>query len=787
MKTTTLVLILFLTGLELWAQTPPATNPPLAPRHRTARLNGATNNAAAAPLARTNAPAPGASATPGMPTAASLAAPGMPTAASLVAPGASAATNASAAAEKEIPAYSYNFEGVDVNQVLEVYAQLVERTLLRASLPGAQIVLKTESPLTKSEAIQALQAVLALNGISLVNIGDKFVKVLPSDQAAGAGAPLDYSSATNLPEMGSYVTHIVQLQHLKPSEVVPIITPFAKLNSIISLDANGVLVIRDYAENVKRMLEMIQQVDVSVPAEYISEVIPIKYAMAEDIAGALNSLGGSGGSTVSFGGSTASGPINGVNTRPGGTTMGGTLGQQNQPNQSRTFGSQTTPGGAPTGGTTFQQRLQSIIQRASSPGGGQQEAIQVFGQAKIIADQRSNSLLVFATAADIEKIKAVVAKLDVLLAQVLIESVVMDVGLNHAWNMGVSVAQNPKTLSPSVPIYGGGGMNNGQTFMHFIQTLTTNFTTIGTNTIPSGPPISTISSPGSGGTNSIFGNNLPGGLSYFGSIGPNWDVALQAAASDSTTTVIQRPRIQTSQAKAASFFVGQTVPYVTGSTYGSAYGNSSSYSQLSVGVELDVTPFINPDGLVVMDIQQEIDDLNGTTHIDNVGDVPNTTKRTLNSEIAVRDRDTILLGGFIRSDKGKTRSGVPFLMDIPLLGNLFTYRTDTKDRSEMVVMIRPTVLKTPELAAAQAIKEEQRLPGISAAAAGDAAYERRMVEAERKTELKRAKSKDRGDGFYTAPTTNSFAPQSKDNGVFNPPPPPNAALDTNSFAPLNPQ
>jgi type II secretory pathway component GspD/PulD (secretin) len=188
-----------------------------------------------------------------------------------------------------------------------------------------------------------------------------------------------------------------------------------------------------------------------------------------------------------------------------------------------------------------------------------------------------------------------------------------------------------------------------------------------------------------------------------------------------------------------------------------------------------------------MDIQQEIDDLNGTTHIDNVGDVPNTTKRTLNSEIAVRDRDTILLGGFIRSDKGKTRSGVPFLMDIPLLGNLFTYRTDTKDRSEMVVMIRPTVLKTPELAAAQAIKEEQRLPGISAAAAGDAAYERRMVEAERKTELKRAKSKDRGDGFYTAPTTNSFAPQSKDNGVFNPPPPPNAALDTNSFAPLNPQ
>ena len=735
MKTTTLVLILFLTGLELGAQTPPSTNLPPPQRRQPARINIATNNAAVAPPARTNAPAPGLPAVPSAPAPAAPAS-ATPAAAPLAEPGASAVTTASQPPEKEIPAYSYNFEGVDVSQVLEVYAQLVGRTLLRAGLPGAQIILKTETPLTKSEAIQALQAVLALNGISLVNIGEKFVKVLPSDQAAGAGAPLDYSSATNLPEMGSYVTHIVQLKYLKPSEMVPVIQPFAKLNSIISLDANGVLVIRDYAENVKRMLEMIQQVDVSVPAEYISEVIPIKYAMAEDIASALNSLGGSGGSTVSFGGSTAASPISGINTRPGGMG-GGSQYQQggNNPNQPRAFGAQTTPGGAPAGGTTFQQRLQSIIQRASSAGG--QDQIQVFGQTKIIADQRSNSLLVFATAADMERIKVVVAKLDVLLAQVLIESVIMDVGLNHSWNLGVSVAQNPKTFQgnstdPRQNIIGAGGMNNSQPFFDFVN-----------------HSISTNSS------SSFFANNLPGGLSYFGNIGPSWDVALQAAAADSTVSVIQRPRIQTSQAKAAAFFVGQTVPYVTGSTYGSAYDNSSSYSQLSVGVELDVTPFINPDGLVVMDIQQEIDDLNGTTHIDNVGDVPNTTKRTLSSEIAVRDRDTIILGGFVRTDKSKSKSGVPLLMDIPLLGNLFTSRIDKKDRSETIVLIRPTVLKTPEVAAAQAVKEERRLPGISAAAVADADNERRQVEAERRAELRRLKTQGHRDDRYNPVSPNT--------------------------------
>jgi general secretion pathway protein D len=729
MKTTTLVLILFLTGLELWAQTPPAPNPAPLQRRRPARFNNATNNAAVVPPGQ---PASGEPAVPGVP------APGQPAASPLAESGASAATNASQPPEKEIPAYSYNFEGVDVNQVLEVYGQLVGRTMLRANLPGAQIILKTETPLTKSEAIQALQAVLALNGISLVNIGDKFVKVLPSDQASGAGAALDYSSATNLPDMGSYVTHIVQLKYLKPSEMLPVIQPFAKLNSIISLDANGVLVIRDYAENVKRMLEMIQQVDVSVPAEYISEVIPIKYAMAEDIANALNSLGGSGGSTVSFGGSAATPSINGV-ARPGGASTGGAAGGYqggNQQNQQRAFGSQTTPGGAPTGGTSFQQRLQSIIQRASS--GGQQEAIQVFGQTKIIADQRSNSLLIFATRADMDRIKAVIEKLDVLLAQVLIESVIMGVDINHSWNLGVSAAQNPKTFHGDATgsnilqnIIGGGGMNNGKSpFYDFLNG------SLGTN-----------SSAVSG---AAFGNSLPSGFSYFGNIGPNWDVALQAAQADSTTTVIQRPRIQTSQAKAASFFVGQTVPYVTGSTYGSAYGNSSSYSQLSVGVELDVTPFINPDGLVVMDINQEVDDISGYTTIDGNA-VPNTNKRTLSSEIAVRDRDTIILGGFVRSDKSKSKSGVPLLMDVPLLGNLFTSRNDSKNRQETIVLIRPTVLKTPELAAAQAVKEQRRLPGISAAAVEDEASERKQVEAERRAELRNLKAQARQGGHSDMP------------------------------------
>ena len=324
-----------------------------------------------------------------------------------------------------------------------------------------------------------MQAVLALNGISVVNVGDKFVKVVQSDQANSAAAEIDRSGSTNLPELGSYVTHVVQLKFVKPSAMVPLITPFSKLqNAAIPLDDNGILVLRDYAENVKRMLEMIEQIDVNVPAEYISEVIPIRYAQAADIANALNSLGGSGGgSTVSIGSSGSSGTkVNGFNGGSTSSSIGGSSGTTGTSTQ-RTFGTQgTTANGTAATGTSFQQRLQSIIARASGSGSQQQDQIQVFGQAKIIADERANALLVFATRSDMENIKHVIGQLDVLLAQVLIEAVIMDVSLGHTFSLGVSAAQNPKNFSSTIA--GGGGFNNGQQFLNnTISSYTTNTTT----------------------------------------------------------------------------------------------------------------------------------------------------------------------------------------------------------------------------------------------------------------------------------------------------------------------
>jgi len=768
MKTFPLLLLLLLATLDLRAQVPSATpqgQADAAARRLARRQALMTNNPAAPTTPAALGSLPSTSpiiTTAAAPTAGRAAAGGAVNGAingaaaangAGVNGGATAAATASEPPEEIIPANTINFQGVDVNQVLEVYAKLVGRTLLRGQVPQASIILKTETPLTKSEVIQALQAVLSLNGVALIDVGDKFVKVLPITEAGTAGGKINETDAAHLPELGTYVTHIVQLKYLKPSAVVPLITPFSKLaNAVVPIEDNGILVLRDNAENVKRMLEMIARIDVSVPAEYISEVIPIKYAQASDIANALNSLGGSGGGTVSIG-STPSGRVSGLGgsrssfggTGGSGSTGGGlngigggaggsAFGSQGQTSAFGATGA-TTANGTPSTGNTFQQRLNSIISSATGGGGGggvggKQDAIQVFGQTKIIADQRSNALLVFATRSDMENIKHVISQLDVLLAQVLIEAVIMDVNVGSTLNYGVSAAQNPQGLGTAngQPIVGAGGYNNGTGFLSTLTNV----------------------------TSSGFANNLGSGsgFSYFGNIGPNYDLAVSALAGNNNATVIQRPRIQTSQAKPATFFVGNTVPYVTGTYYGGGYsgGNSSQYSQLSVGVELDVTPFINPDGLVVMDINQEIDDIQGYTSIDG-NQVPNTDKRTLSSEIAVRSLDTIMMGGFIRTDKTKTSSGVPILQDIPILGNLFSSHANSKTREELLVLMRPTVMTTPEAASEQTLREERRLPEVSAAAADDAAAERTMVAAERKAELQRAKISGQNDGYFNQTNT----------------------------------
>jgi len=692
------------------------------------------------------------------------------------------AASTNTAPDQVIPAGEIDFRGVDLNSVFTVYAELVGRTILRpANLAAQNIFLKTQTPLTKREAVQALDAVLGLNGISMINVGDKFVKAVQTATANQEGAPFSRLRAADLPDLGPYVTHVVQLKYAKPTEMVQVLQPFAKMQAaILPIDSSGILVLRDFAENVKRMLEMIKAVDVVLPSEFQEEVIPIKYAIATDIANALNTLSGGGGGS-SIGGTSGTRGATGSRSGMGGmgrTGMGGVGGMGGIGGMGGVGGYGGTSGafGANPMGTTtqggmqpnnsFSSRLQGIINRAATAG-----EFQILGYTKILADERTNSLLVFASKEDLKMIKDIISKLDIVLAQVLIDVVILSVQLDDTKSFGVGYLEKQ---SHGIGNYfsGIGAMNPG-------------------NSIP-GSAFGSLSSIGTNGstTGGSSGSLPSGGLSYLGSFGGDLDVTLQALDSNSKSKILQRPRIQTSNAKQASLFVGETVPYPTGSYYGGgAYGGYSSIQQMQIGVSIDVTPLINVDGLVVMDIHNRIDDVEGFVNIANVGNVPTTSSKEAQTSVAVRDHDTIILGGLIQTTLSDTLSGVPFLMDIPVLGQLFRSTSKTKNRTELLVLIRPTVLPTPEVAALTAVAEKHSMPGVRSAEREFQAEESQRLRKEDKADreyqkqeekrLKEIEKKERqsqGDPKHQDQSSQNKANSSSDGRLFpydgrNPSPP----------------
>ena len=616
-------------------------------------------------------------------------------------PPAFAAAPGSKPADEVAGGFDYNYSGADLTLVLNQYADLVHRSVLRSpTLPNPNIFFKNQTPLTRTEAIQAHQALFAMSGVALIEVGDKFLKAVPAAEAIAQGQkPLILTNAADLPELGQFVTHIVQLKFVKPTEMVPVLQPFFKMpNAAYPIDSSQILVLRDYTENVKRMLELIDKVDVAFQSEFESEVIPIKFAKAEDIATALNGLSGSGGGSATTVGTRATGGGGGagasrMGNRPGlggyQSGMTGAMGQQGM------LGG-ANPAGTPSSGASFSQRINDIVSRAAKASGSAD--FQIIGQNKIVADVRSNSLMVFASHNDMKTIKDIISKLDIVLAQVVIETIIMDVSLDDAFNFGVSAVQSQKQFGNSFA--GAGGMNANK-FFNFSNSSATN----------------------------AAGDLLGSGLRYFGKVNDDIYLTVEAMASDGRVNVIQKPRVQTSHATPASIFVGSTVPYVASTYYGGGYagGPSSSYQQMQVGIGLNVTPFINHDGLVVMQIDETIDEISSYTKIDN-NSVPNTSHRAISAEVAVRDGETILLGGFIRNSESKNKSGVPFLKDLPLLGSLFSSQDSTKSRKELMVLMRPTVLRTPELAAMHVAEEKKDMPGVVQAEAEAARTQQAVAE-----------------------------------------------------------
>jgi general secretion pathway protein D len=566
--------------------------------------------------------------------------------------------------------------------VFEVYAEYSGRIVIpNSAVPAAgTLTLKVGIPLTRMESVQTLDIALAQNGITMVPFGEKWVKAVPAASAGPEGAEMLEGDAKKLPVTDQFVTQVIQLKHVHPMEVMPLLATFTKnpASGIVPIEGSQILVVRDYASNVRRIAELLARVDIVPAPDYRLEVIPIRYGMVDDLYATMSSLIGGGGAPA---GGTRGGGRGG---RGGGSQHlnstsgmgGGQPGQYGQPG-ANINGINPNPA---ANVNSFQNRVNQMLGRAGGPGGaGAAGQSQIISDAKIVPDEGSNSLLIYAGEQDMIMISNIVARIDRPLPQVLIEAVVLDVSLDKSQTFGVSYLQNPQTTGK---LTSASGANNGP------QVL-------------------------SGMTN--LSSGLPSGFSYFAQYGGSLEAAVQALAADSTISVISRPRIMTTHAVPGSFVIGTAVPYVTGfQTYGGYVGGTSSSSTVQekdITTDIEVTPFITPDGLVVMDIDNQFDEPGVTVNIGG-NPYPVVNERHATSRVTVRDGETIMMGGYITSSKTKSISGVPYLMNIPLLGALFRSKNTDNQREELIVLMRATILKTAEAAHDFATKERKTNPGI---------------------------------------------------------------------------
>jgi len=633
-----------------------------------------------------------------------------------------AAGGNAAGGDAEIPnMHTFNFPAMPLEPIFTIYSELTGKMVLYAPTLEGTVNLVTAAgvELTTEEAIEAITTSLALANVVMVPMGDKFVKAVPKEEAMQHAPEATSEDASQIPESGMFLTRTIRLNSSAPSEVAEILAPMsANPDGLIPIDSTQILIIHDYAVNIKQMLEVIEKIDIEPELDYSLEVIPIRYGkvgelyntMAALISGGgaaagtgtaaggtgsgFNSGFGGGGFNSGFGGSRSMGGFGGGLGRSSGfgrssmggfgggygSSFGGGFGGGYRPYQTSSPVAVNRSSSTSSNRSSFQDRLRQVIDRAADG----EEEIELLANARIVPDERSNSLLIFANKQDLTMITNMVSKVDVLLAQVLIEAIVLEVGIGDDQTVGVSMAQNPKNAGKFS--YGGAMSNNSNL-------------DVGANYL--------------GGTSTNGFGSLPGGFSYFGQYNDTLNVAVSAIATDRSVQVVQRPRIQTSHGIPGFFTLGESVPIVTGGFTGgfSSVGSQSFVQYINIGIQLSVQPFITPEGYIVMEISQNVDQRGGDVIIDGNPN-PVVNQRAAQATLSVKDGDTIMLGGFIKQTKNKSKSGVPILKDIPLLGALFRSKSDSNDMTELIILLRATVLETPEEAAIVAQEEREALPGI---------------------------------------------------------------------------
>ncbi|WP_263144233.1 type II secretion system secretin GspD [Pseudomonas sp. RIT-PI-AD] len=560
--------------------------------------------------------------------------------------------------------WTINLKDADIREFIDQVADITGETFIVDPRVKGQVSVVSKSPLGLSEVYQLFLSVMATHGFSVITQGDQ-ARIIPN-----AEAKAEADNGRSAPD--SLETRVIQVQHSPVAELIPLVRPLVpQYGHLAAVTSSNALIISDRSANIARIEDLIRQLDQAGDRDY--SVLNLQYAWVMDAAEVLNNsiargqAKGTSGTQVIADGRTNRlillGPpaaraklaamaksLDTPTTRSANTRVI-RLRHNDAKSLAETLGEISeglkTPEGAAAAGTAA----------AASTGKPQNILIR--------ADESLNALVLLAEPDTVNALEDIVRQLDVPRAQVMVEAAIVEISGDINDALGVQWAVDAR---------GGRGGAGGVNFSNTGLSVGTLLTALRDKKPP---------------------ENLPDGA-IIGLGSDNFGALVTALSANSNSNLLSTPSLLTLDNQKAEILVGQNVPFQTGSYTTNTSGSNNPFTTVDrkdIGVTLKVTPHINEGATLRLEIEQEISSIAPSTTLTAKAVDLITNKRSIKSTILAEDGQVIVLGGLIQDDVTQSDSKVPLLGDIPFLGRLFRSTKNGHVKRNLMVFLRPTVVR----------------------------------------------------------------------------------------------
>jgi len=580
-----------------------------------------------------------------------------------------------------------NFKGADLKAVITSVADITGKNFIVDPRVKGKATIISKRPMSKEQVYEVFLSVLEVHGYTAIPAGNT-IKIVPDADAKHSGMPT--VTADNPGKGDEAVTRVIEVEHVTAAQLVPILRPLVPPQGhLAAYPQSNVLIISDRAHNIERLLSIIKRID--QPASGEIEIVPLQHAAAADLVRVLTSLNRAAGGAKGGGGPS---PTLVADERTNSILIGGDRSERLQlraiishldtPTETQgdthvvylryANAKDLVPVLTGVGDSAKKAGIKGAPKAAAAPVAVAGGAVGANPILNIQADEASNALVITAPPALFRSLEAVIRQLDVRRAQVMVEAIIADVSISSAAKLGVQwIVDGASTASPVGAI-------------DF-----TGFTAAAVTAQQTGNASSLASALGKG-ANIAFGRFEGSGVNFAG--------LLNALQSDQNTNVLSTPSLVTLDNEDAEIFVGSEVSIPTGSFSSTGTGTSPSnpfttFERKPVGISLKVKPQINEGDAVQLNIQQKVDSLSTGVATAGTGGLV-TAERRIDTTVIVDNGSILVLGGLVKDDLIESHSKVPLLGDIPILGYLFRYEDVSKVKTNLMVFLKPTIMRTAE-------------------------------------------------------------------------------------------